>query len=377
MRITILTSTRADWGLLAPLAKALRAHGEEVSVVAANMHFMPQLGDTWREIAADGFDIARRILPGATPADTAATTLRGVAEAMREIRPDCAVILGDRYEMLAAATACTLERVPVVHIAGGAVSEGAFDDSFRHAITKLSTLHLTETEAYRRRVIQLGENPEAVINTGAIGLQAITGAEPMPLGELEESLRFSLSDPTLLVTMHAATLSPLPPERQIEELIAALESRRALRVVFTHPNNDTDPAPLVARIEAFAARNPERVCTVPSLGARRYTSALHYVAAVVGNSSSGIVEAPSAGIPTLDIGIRQRGRAAADSVVHCGDTAQEIAEGLDRILDPAFRRAARQTVNPYYRPDTTGTMVRAITEFRFHEHSYKRFHDLH
>lgn len=376
LKIAVITSTRADWGLLSPLAKALRASGDKVDIVAANMHFIEQLGATWREIEADGFQIACRIEPGTEAADTAALTLRGVSAALLQLRPDCSVILGDRYEMLAAATACCLQRIPIVHIAGGAVSEGAFDDSFRHAITKLSSLHLAETPEYQRRIVQMGEAPETVVHTGAIGLNGILKAATMPLHELEKSLDFAIRETTILATMHAATLSPVPPEEQMRELIAALESKPELRVVFTYPNNDTDPTPLIAQIEEFARANSRRIKAIPSLGARRYASLLHHVAAVVGNSSSGIVEAPSAGIPTLDIGIRQKGRTAAESVVHCGGSREEIAAGLDTILSPQFREKARTVVNPYFKENTVGLMVEAIHNYPFHERKPKRFCDL-
>lgn len=376
MHVAVITTTRADWGLLSPVARELKRRGVDVSVITANMHHIATLGNTYKEVVADGFTPAAEILPGATPALTAAATLSGTADAIADIRPDAAIILGDRYEALAAAQGCALSGCPIVHIAGGAISEGAFDDSFRHAITKLSRLHLVETDEYRKRVIQLGEDPDSVVTTGAIGLHNILNIPSLTKSELEDSIGFSLGDNCLLVTMHAATLSPTPPIVQIESLLNALAEADDCRFIITYPNNDTDPTPLIAAIEAFAQSHPQNVRAIPSLGMRRYASALHYVKGVVGNSSSGIVEAPSAGIPSLDIGIRQKGRTAAPSVVHCGETKAEIAEGLRIIRSAKMLETASRRVNPYYRPDTLKRICDSIISFPFASASPKHFFDL-
>ena len=376
MHVAVITTTRADWGLLSPIASELQKRGCKVSIIAANMHFVKELGLTSREIESDGFPIAVSILPGNTPAETSALTLSGTAKAMKELRPDAAIILGDRYEALAAAQGCALSNCPIVHIAGGAISEGALDDSFRHAITKLSRLHLVETEEYRKRVIQMGECPDTVFNTGAIGLHNILSGPVMPLSELEKSLDFTLGDNCLLMTMHAATLSSVPPLTQLEALLGALDDMTDYKAIITYPNNDVNPQPLIAAIEAFALRHHQRILAVPSLGMRRYVSVLHHAIAVVGNSSSGIVEAPSAGIPTLDIGPRQKGRTKAPSVVHCGDTQEEIMKGLKTILSPDFRALAAKKVNPYYKPDTLNLICDAILRFPFSSLPTKRFFNL-
>lgn len=376
MHIAVITTTRADWGLLSPVARELMFRGAEVSIIAANMHFVSELGLTYKEIEEDGFQIAASIYPGNTPAETAAKTLKGVYDALSDLKADVALILGDRYEALAAAQGAVLAHVPIVHIAGGVISEGAFDDSFRHAITKLSRLHLVETDEYRRRVIQMGEQPDSVIVTGAIGLHNLLEAPVMPKSQLEESLEFSIGNNCLLTTMHAATLSKLPAVQQIENLIDALEIVDDCQVIFTYPNNDTDPQPLIRMIEAFALRNRQRVRAIPSLGMSRYAAALHYVKGVVGNSSSGIVEAPSAGVPTLDIGIRQKGRTAAPSVIHCGESAEEIAEGIRKILSPDIQTLAAKKMNPYYRPDTLNIICDSILNYPFSTLPPKKFTDL-
>ena len=365
MKIAVATTTRADWGLLSPLARELRSQGAEVQIMAANMHYNPDLGMTVNEILADGFVPKLECKTQGTPAEIAAACLVAYSEALEREKPVCIICLGDRYEMLSIAQAAVMEGVPVVHIAGGAVSEGATDDMFRHAITKLSSLHLTECEEYRRRVIRMDEDPHLVIDTGAIGIHNILNLQPIPAKDLNEELNFEIDRDTLLCTMHAATLEmEMAPEEQYDCLLQgienALSSHPHLKILFTYPNNDVDPKPLIARLETFHQQHPERVLTVPSLGMKRYLSALRYAGGMIGNSSSGIVEVPSLGIPVLDIGIRQQGRMRADSVIHCECEADEIARGIDRLFSPEIKEIAARRDNPYARPDTLEIMVRTI-----------------
>ncbi|MEZ3591417.1 MAG: UDP-N-acetylglucosamine 2-epimerase (hydrolyzing) [Muribaculaceae bacterium] len=382
-KVCIVTGTRADWGLLSPLARALNGRDDiELQIVATNMHLLEEYGETWREIEADGLKIARRV-PMDAPDDSPRGTVKamsacmgGMADALAELQPDMMVILGDRYEMLVAASTALIFRIPVAHIAGGAVSLGAFDDSIRHAITKMSHIHLVETEEYRRRVIQLGENPDRVINTGAIGLHNIKSIPLMSREELEASLSTSIPEKSLLVTFHPATLDSGTPAEQCRNLLAALDRYPDYKTIFTYPNNDTHGREIITLLKEYVAMHPDRAAVFPSLGMRRYLSALHCVAAVAGNSSSGIVEVPSAGIPTLDIGIRQQGRLAAKSVIHCGVSAEEIAHGLETVLSPEMRETARHADNPYYRPDTLSLMVEAITGTPLEGITVKPFHDL-
>ncbi|MBR3766005.1 MAG: UDP-N-acetylglucosamine 2-epimerase (hydrolyzing) [Muribaculaceae bacterium] len=284
--------------------------------------------------------------------------------------------MGDRFEMLGVATAAILNKLHIVHIAGGEISEGAFDDSMRHAITKLSTLHLTETEEYRNRVIQMGEEPNRVINTGAIGVHNAINVEIMPLNELEQSINFTLSDKCLLVTLHPATLEKASPTEQMQNLLTALDSMPEYKLLFTLPNNDENSAPMIDLINKYRDNNPQRMCVVPSLGRIRYLSALRYVTAVVGNSSSGLIEVPSAGIPTLNIGIRQQGRTAGKSVIHCGTSVDDIIVGLKNVTSEETRNMARIARNPYAQPDTLKQMCEAILSFPFEKYQYKRFHNL-
>ncbi len=370
-RVVFVSSTRADWGLLSPLARALRDGAPEllVTVVATNMHLLPEYGMTVDEIRNDGFDpvCADMRVEGSDEASRVRALARctaAMADVFDELRPDLIVILGDRYEILGVASAAALMNIPIVHIAGGEISEGAVDDSIRHAVTKLSTLHLTATEDYRRRVIQLGEDPARVINTGAIGVWNALHVPRMPRRELEAFLGLSLSQgPVAVVTYHPATLDGgETPAARVRQLLEALDKFPELTSVITYPNNDAHSEGIISEIQRYAAAR-ERVVAVRSLGMKRYLSLLACADLCVGNSSSGIVEVPSFHIPTVDIGIRQRGRIAAESVIHCGDSHREIAAALRYALSPEMRLRLPEISNPYYKPDTLRLQAQAVREF--------------
>ena len=382
-RICIATGTRADWGLLSPIAQALNKRDDvDLKIIATNMHLSEEYGSTWKEIENDGLKIDWRVKMK-SDADTRKDTvlamsecMSGMAEALAALRPDLLVILGDRYEMLATASAALILRIPIAHIAGGAISQGAYDESIRHAITKMSHIHLTETERYRKRVIQLGENPEHVIYTGAIGVYNIMHTQYISREQLERELNLTLSDRLILATFHPATLDEMPPQQQCKNLLAALDRHPDYQTIFTYPNNDSEGRIIIQLIESYRRRHPERVAVFPSLGMRRYLSMLHCATAVVGNSSSGIVEVPSIGIPTLDIGIRQMGRTAAPSVLHCGVSEEEIVDGLETVLSSSFRMIAKSAENPYYLPDTLEKMVDAIVNTPLDNIIIKPFYDV-
>lgn len=345
------------------------------------MHLDPRYGNTIEEIRHDGFEPDALVPMNVPGPDTETARARamgicaqGMAEAFGRLQPDLVVILGDRYEMLAVASVAAVCAIPIAHIAGGEITEGAVDDNIRHAITKLSTLHLTATEEYRNRVIQMGEHPDRVICTGAIGVANILDESAMTADELAQSLGFVIRPGTLLVTYHPATLDAEDPAVRFAALLEALDRYPGHPILFTYPNNDARGKVLIDMIQQYAASHPDRVNVVPSLGRRRYLAALRQVTAVVGNSSSGIVEVPSLGIPTVDIGIRQQGRTAARSVIHCGDSADMIAAAIGRAVNS--RPGAMSCVNPYYQPDTLSLIVRALAETPSELLHHKRFYDL-
>lgn len=382
MKIAIATGTRADWGLLSPIAQLLKAQKDvEVAIIATNMHLDPRFGNTIDEIISDGFTPAAKVkmnVASNSEADTArsmAKCLSGMIDAFESIKPDCIIILGDRYEMLATASAATVMRIPIIHIAGGEISEGAIDDCIRHAITKLSALHLTATEEYRQRVIAMGEQPDRVINTGAIGVYNIMQLPLMSKEELEKSIGCKINKRTLLVTMHPTTMDPTPSSIVMGELFKALDAHDG-NVIITYPNNDARGAEIISLIDDYQKRNKDKVTVVPSLGRLRYLSALQFVGAVAGNSSSGIVEVPSMHIPTVNIGIRQKGRLASKSVINCGNSAQEIISAIRFALSEEGQNTARSAENPYYKPDTLHTIVNSILSVSINDIKTKKFYDI-
>ncbi len=382
-KICIVTGTRADWGLLSGIARAIKArHDTHLQIIATNMHLSPKFGNTQVEIEQDGLKIDYRVpmpVENDTPAltvDAMAMCMSGMSKALETLQPHLIVILGDRYEMLIAASAALVFNIPVAHIAGGAASYGAIDESIRHAITKMSHLHFTETEAYRRRVIQLGEQPERVFNTGAIGVYNIKHLQLLSRKQLEDDLQTEIPTSSLFVTFHPATLDHERPAKQCRNLIAALDGIEGYKVFFSYPNSDTHGNEIIELIERAVKRKPHKYVVFPSLGQLRYLSMLQYMAAVVGNSSSGIVEVPSMGIPTVNIGMRQMGRMAAHSVINCGTSTEEISQALAQALSDDFRSMARTVVNPYEQPDTLEKIVEPLCNTPLDGITVKRFYDL-
>jgi UDP-N-acetylglucosamine 2-epimerase (non-hydrolysing) len=325
----------------------------DLLVIAGAMHLSPEFGETWREIDADGFRIDAKV-EMLLSSDTASGVVKsmglgliGLADALERLEPDLLVVLGDRFEALCAAQAALIMGVPLVHIHGGETTEGAYDDAIRHAISKMATIHFTATEAYRGRVIQMGEDPGRVFSVGALGLEHLARGDAMEWSEVAKSLGAPLERPIVLGTYHPATNAAEDPLATAEAMLAALDTLDGHDIVLTFANADNGGRTINAAIESFARDRPGRAVAVPSLGFRRYVAVLQHADLVVGNSSSGIIEAPSFGIPTVDIGERQRGRIAADSVIHCASDSDAIASAIREALSPDNRELARHTVNPY------------------------------
>lgn len=383
-KICVVTGTRAEYGLLSRLIRMIdESDKTQLQLIATNMHLSPSYGETYKEIEADGFKIDKRIPIIEEGKNDAVATLKsmakaidGFAEAFRELQPDLVLILGDRYEMLAVAETALIERIPIAHISGGAISEGAYDDAIRHSITKMSQLHFTEAEAYRKRVIQLGEQPDRVFNVGALGVENIKKLPLLSKKEIEDSIGFTLDENTILVTYHPVTLGNHTAEQDIKEFIDALEERKEVRVVFTMPNSDNGSEFIVDAINRFVAENSDRAKAYKSLGVKRYLSVMNYVGAVVGNSSSGIVEVPSFEIPTLNIGDRQKGRLAAESVINCNTDKISVLKGLDKALSEEFRQLAKTNTSPYDKPNTAGAIFDIISSYPLEELNQKHFYDI-
>ena len=369
-RICFVTGTRADYGIMSQLMKGVaETPGVGLQIIATNMHLSPEYGMTVNEIEGDGFHIDERIdslLSGDSPAATVKSmglTQIGIADAFARLRPDLVVILGDRYEMLAAASAALIFRIPIAHLYGGETTEGAYDDNIRHAITQLSDYHFTSTKEYADRIVRMGKDPETVHWVGSLGAENIRSNAVMSLEELEESIGFKLGDRYVVATFHPVTTQPGEEEMQTIALLSSLESilNDGWKVLFTMPNSDTGGKKVASLIRSWSESHPDSVKAVQSLGRLRYYSALSHASAVVGNSSSGLIEAPSFGIPTLNIGDRQKGRARGTSVLDVDSDEKSITEGLSKILTPAFRETAANAANPYAKPGTLSQILRHIT----------------
>lgn len=380
-KICVVTGSRAEYGILRGLMKAIEEDPElMLQVIATNQHLSKLQGETYKEIERDGFTIDYKVYMADDEApDTANTTAKaisrgvsGFADAFDALQPDLLLILGDRYEMLAVASTALIYKIPIAHLHGGEITEGAFDDAIRHAITKMSHLHFTSTEAYRRRVIQLGEQPNRVFNVGALGVENVLKNDFMSKEEVEQSLNFHLTGKCFLCTYHPVTLSNMSSEIQVLNLLDAMDAYKDYHVIFTYSNSDTNSQIIIKRIQEYVDRNQGRCMFIPSLGQRRYFSALRYMTAVIGNSSSGIIEVPSFGIPTLDIGDRQKGRIAADSVIHCNYSTEEITDGLNKII--AYGK--KEIDNPYYKEGTCDAIMKVIKTYPLENLVQKHFYDI-
>lgn len=380
-KICVVTGSRAEYGILRNLMAAIKADPElQLQVIATNQHLSKLQGETYKEIERDGFTIDYKVYMDDDEApDNANTTAKsisrgvsGFADAFDALHPDLLLILGDRYEMLAVASTALIYKIPIAHLHGGEITEGAFDDAIRHAISKMSHLHFTSTEAYRNRVIQLGEQPERVFNVGALGVENVMKNDFMSKEEIESSLNFQLTDKCLLCTYHPVTLSNMSSEVQVLNLLKALDYYKDYHIIFTYSNSDTNSQIIIKRIQEYVDRNKGRCMFIPSLGQRRYFSALKYMTAVLGNSSSGIIEVPSFGIPTLDIGDRQKGRIAADCVIHCGYSIEEIKEGLEKVVN----YPSKAIDNHYYKEGTCEAIFNIIKNYPLENLVQKSFYDL-
>jgi UDP-hydrolysing UDP-N-acetyl-D-glucosamine 2-epimerase len=366
-KVCVFTGTRAEYGLLYWLMRELEAHpAVELQIIVGGSHLVPQFGNTKQAILDDGFCIAAEIdmllasdsRVGVAKAVGLGTI--GLADALDRLRPDLIVLLGDRFELLAAAQAALILGIPIAHIHGGEITEGAYDDSIRHAVSKMSHLHFVAAETYGRRLVQMGETPQSVFNVGALGLDHVLLTPRMAVSKVAADLGLPLQAPFILATYHPVTQGEENASQVLDGLEEALNGLSSHQIVFTYPNADHGGTPIIARINAWAAARPRHVFAVPSLGFRRYLSLLANAAAVVGNSSSGIIEAPAFKIPTVNIGRRQHGRLSASSVIHCGIEAAEISQAVRQALSPEFKAHCIKGSNPYGQGNAARLIVERI-----------------
>lgn len=381
-RIAVVTGSRADYGLLRGILARLKAADDvALSVIACGMHLVPRFGETWKIIEADGFPIAAKI-DLALDDDRAETIARGTgigvsgfAEALPKLAPDVLVVLGDRYEVLAASVAATLLNIPIAHIHGGEITAGAFDDAIRHAITKMACLHFVAAEPYRRRVIQMGEQPDFVFNVGAPGLDLADSTPTLTRAELFAKLGIGGPERFLLVTLHPTTAQPEADAANVTALLGALADIGDRSFIFTGVNADPGYRAIDDAIRAFVAARPDRAHLFTSLGSERYWSALRLADAVVGNSSSGILEAPAVGVPTINIGDRQKGRLRAASIIDCPADSQLIRASLRSIFEGGFRPDPAR-VPPYGRGGASEAIAGTLRKIDLKRAFPKHFYDL-
>ena len=381
-KICIITGTRAEYGLLRWVMQGIKEDQELIlQIIATGAHLSPEFGLTYREIEQDGFMIDRRVemlISSDTPVGIAKSMglgMIGFADALNELKPDLIVVLGDRYEIFSAVSAALIARIPVAHLHGGEATEGAFDEALRHSITKMSHLHFVAAEEYRRRVIQLGEQPERVFLVGGLGIDNIKRLKLLDRAELEVSLEFKFGPKNLLITFHPVTLETASSSDQMAELLQALTQLKDTQLIFTLPNADTGGRMLIKMVEKFVAEH-DNAHAFTSLGQLRYLSCIANVDGVVGNSSSGLLEVPSFRKGTINIGDRQRGRLQAASVINCEPNRQSISSALGRLFSADFKVNLNQVSNPYGGGGASEKVVKIVKQYKFDGIVKKTFFDL-
>lgn len=380
-RVCVVTGSRAEYGLLYWLLKEIEAHPAlTLQLVATGMHLSPEFGLTVRDIEKDGFRVDRKV-ENLLSSDSASGISKsiglgviGFADAFEQLRPEIVVLLGDRFEIFAAAQAALVANIPIAHLHGGETTEGAIDEAFRHAITKMAHLHFTAAEEYRQRVLQMGEAPERVFNFGAAAIDNLKRLQLLPRAELEQSIGRKLASKNLLVTFHPATMEPDAAQGQFEELLKALDRVPEVQLLFTMPNADAGGRALIALVNDYVSRNPDRAAAYTSLGQLRYLSLMRQVDGVVGNSSSGIIEAPFLRTGTVNIGDRQKGRVRAASVIDCDTQADAIAQAIETLLSPQFQSVIKAGASPYGDEPVAARIAQVLADTSLEGILKKSFH---
>lgn len=381
-KICVVTGTRAEYGLLYWLMKEIEADKDlELQIIVTGMHLSPEFGLTYKEIEKE-FKIDKKI-EMLLSSDTSIGISKsmglaqiGFAEAYEELNPDMVIVLGDRYEIFSAASAAMIARIPIAHIHGGETTEGAFDESIRHSITKMSHLHFTATEEYKNRVIQLGEHPNRVFNVGGMGIENIKRLKLLGKKEFEESINFKLNNKNILVTFHPVTLENSTAKEQFEELLNAIDMLEDTNIIFTKVNSDTDGRVINQMCEEYVAKNTYKAVCFASLGQLRYLSSLQFVDAVLGNSSSGLAEAPSFKIGTINIGDRQKGRIKASSIIDCEPNKEAIKKAFEKLCSKKFKETLKSVKNPYGDGCASEKIVEEIKKVDLTDILKKSFYDL-
>ncbi len=381
-KICVVTGTRAEYGLLYWLMKEIHTDTDlELQIIATGMHLSPEFGNTYQQIEKDGFAINKKVdlsLISDTELEISKSMGIGVigfANAFNDLQPDLIIVLGDRFEIFSAVSAAMIARIPIVHIHGGETTEGVFDESIRHSITKISHLHFTATEEYKNRVIQLGEQPNRVFNVGGLGIDNINKIKLLSKTDLERSIDFELGVRNILVTFHPVTLEKSTSQAQFQELLYCISELENTKIIFTKANSDIDGRVINSMIDGYVAKHDNAI-GFTSMGQLNYLSALQFMDAVVGNSSSGLLEAPSFKIGTIDIGDRQKGRIKADSVISCLPEKKDIDMAFNKLYSVDFQNIVKSVKNPYGNGGASKSIVDIIKDFDLNNILKKTFYDL-
>ena len=382
-KICVITGSRAEYGLLANLLKKLKKNKFfDLQIIVTGMHLSTEFGETYKEIENDGLKINKKI-EVVLSSDTAESISKSIglgfisfSEAYKDLKPHIVIILGDRYELLAPAFSALLNNIPIAHIHGGEVTTGAFDDAIRHSISKMSWLHFCSTEVYKKRLIQLGENPSAVFNVGGLGAENVNKINLIKKEKLEKELNIKLDKNFFLVTFHSTTLEKNTSKKYFQNLLNALNEFKDFKIIFTLPNSDTDGRVIIKLIKNFQSKHKERVYYFTSLGQTKYFSLIKYCKAVIGNSSSGLLEVPSFKIPTVNIGERQTGRVYAPSVINCLATKKSITLAIKKTFNKKFSSKLKNIKNPYYNGETSKKIINILKNKKIPQNLKKVFYDL-
>ena len=382
-KVCIVTGSRAEYGLLYHLMKEIEAVPDlELQIIATGMHLSPEFGLTYKEIEKDGFKIDEKI-DILNSSDTSLAISKstglgigGFGEAFKKLTPDLVIVLGDRYEIFSACIAAMFAKIPIGHIHGGETTEGAFDEAIRHSITKMAWWHFVAADEYRKRIIQLGEHPERVFLVGGMGVDSIKKTNLLDKKELQASINFEFGEKSLLVTFHPVTLENNTSEKQFKELLLTLKDLNDTRVIFTKSNADTNGRIINKLIDEYVSENPRQAVAFISMGQLRYLSCMQFVDAVVGNSSSGLLEAPTFRVGTINIGDRQKGRLMAESVINCEPTKESINKAIQTLYSKEFQKNLKKVQNPYGDGNATENIMSIISNKPLPTEIKKGFHDL-
>lgn len=380
-KICVVTGTRAEYGLLYWLMKEINVDNALVlQVVVTGMHLSEEFGNTYQQIEKDGFTIDKKVDISLT-SDTELAISKsmglgviGFADVFNKLQPDLIVVLGDRFEIFSAVSAALIAKIPVAHLHGGEVTEGVIDESIRHSITKMSHLHFAATDEYRNRIIQLGEQPDKVFNVGGLGIDNINKLKLLSKADFENAINFELGEKNILITFHPVTLEKSTSGMQFQALLDSISELRNTKIIFTKANSDTDGRVINSMIDDYVAKHDNTIAFT-SMGQLNYLSALQFMDAVVGNSSSGLIEAPSFKIGTIDIGDRQKGRIKANSIIACSPNKESIDSALVKLYSREFQDIANNVDNPYGDGGASKEIVRIIKETSLDNIVKKSFYD--